>query len=86
MLSSYDQGVFGGIVGNEDFNKTFGYPNSGLEGIIVAIYDLGAFTGCIVTFVIGEKLGRRRAMWLAMVFIIVSAQMLFKCVSISGSY
>lgn len=69
--TKYQAGVFSGIVGNQDWLATFGNPDSGLEGIIVAIYDLGAFCGCILTFIIGERLGRRRAMWLAMFFIIV---------------
>ncbi len=71
ILFGYDQGVFSGIVGNSDFLTTFGYPSSGLEGIIVSVYNLGAFTGCVLNFFVCEGLGRRRAMWLAMFFIIV---------------
>jgi hypothetical protein len=37
ILFGYDQGVFSGIIGNEDFRSTFGYPGAGLEGIIVSI-------------------------------------------------
>lgn len=73
VLFGYDQGVFSGIVGNEDFRNTFGYPGSAEEGIIVSIYNLGAFSGCIVNFFIGEKMGRRLCMWVAMGFIIVGA-------------
>jgi MFS family permease len=72
VLFGYDQGVFSGIVGNTDFLDTFGNPDSGLEGIIVSIYNLGCFSGCILAFFVCEKLGRRKSMWLAMVFIIVS--------------
>ncbi|KAK0274444.1 hypothetical protein LTR35_011598 [Friedmanniomyces endolithicus] len=70
ILFGYDQGVFGGIVTNEDWLNTFGHPGSGLEGIIVSIYNLGAFSGCILTFIWGEKLGRRLCMWLAMGWIV----------------
>ena len=70
VLFGYDQGVFSGIVGNEDWRNTFGRPSSALEGIIVAIYNLGAFSGCILTFFIGEKLGRRVCMWVAMAWIV----------------
>ncbi|KAH0382679.1 putative MFS sugar transporter, partial [Aureobasidium melanogenum] len=73
ILFGYDQGVFSGIVGNADWRKTFGYPGSGLEGIIVSIYNLGAFSGCILAFFGGEKAGRRLSMWIAMVFIIIGA-------------
>ena len=70
VLFGYDQGVFSGIVNNPDWLKTFGNPSSGLEGIIVSIYNLGAFSGCILTFIFGEKLGRRLCMWVAMGWIV----------------
>jgi len=73
VLFGYDQGVFSGIVGNPNFLDTFNHPSPGLEGIIVAIYNLGCFTGCILSFIFCEKTGRRLAMWIAMVFIIVGA-------------
>lgn len=71
VLFGYDQGVFSGIVGNADFLDTFGHPSPGLEGIIVSIYNLGCFTGCILSFLGCEWTGRRLAMWIAMVWIIV---------------
>ncbi|KAH6657243.1 putative Myo-inositol transporter 1 [Truncatella angustata] len=73
VLFGYDQGVFGGIVGNANFLDQFGHPSSSLEGIIVSIYNLGAFSGCILAFIICDKTGRRLAMWIAMCFIIVGA-------------
>ncbi|KAF2026542.1 putative Myo-inositol transporter 1 [Setomelanomma holmii] len=73
VLFGYDQGVFSGIVGNADFLDTFDHPSPGLEGIIVSIYNLGCFTGCILSFIFCEKTGRRLAMWIAMVWIIVGA-------------
>ncbi|KAF2117106.1 general substrate transporter [Lophiotrema nucula] len=73
VLFGYDQGVFSGIVGNADWLDTFGHPGSALEGIIVSIYNLGCFTGCILAFIFCEKTGRRLAMWIAMVWIIVGA-------------
>jgi MFS family permease len=42
-------------------------------GIIVSIYNLGCFTGCIFAFMFGDWLGRRRSMWVAMAWIIVGA-------------
>lgn len=71
ILFGYDQGVFSGIVGNENFLDTFGHPSPSLEGIIVSIYNLGCFSGCILSFIFCEKTGRRLAMWIAMIFIIV---------------
>jgi MFS family permease len=72
VLFGYDQGVFSGIIGNADWLDTFGHPAPALEGIIVSIYNLGCFSGCILSFCFCEKTGRRLAMWIAMVWIIVS--------------
>lgn len=72
VFFGYDQGVFSGIIGNPDWLDQFNHPGPDLEGIIVSIYNLGMFSGCILNFFVAEKLGRRRAMWLAMVFVIVS--------------
>ncbi|KAF2755346.1 general substrate transporter [Pseudovirgaria hyperparasitica] len=71
VLFGYDQGVFSGIVGNESFRAQFNHPNPSLEGIIVSIYNLGCFTGCILSFIFCERTGRRLAMWIAMCWIIV---------------
>ncbi|KAI9801921.1 MAG: hypothetical protein M1833_002236 [Piccolia ochrophora] len=73
VLFGYDQGVFSGIVGNEDFKEKAGYPGDSLLGIIVSIYNLGCFTGCVLAFFFADYFGRRRSMWIAMVWIIVGA-------------
>ncbi|WOO83056.1 Sugar transporter STL1 [Vanrija pseudolonga] len=73
VLFGYDQGVFSGIVGNQHFLDTFGHPSPGMMGIIVSIYNLGCFSGCIVAFLFCEKLGRRKSMWFAMVFVLIGA-------------
>lgn len=71
QLTTNSQGVFSGIIGNEHFLDTMNHPNDSLMGIIVSIYNLGCFSGCIINFFIGDKLGRRRCMWFAMGWIIV---------------
>ncbi|OJJ31257.1 hypothetical protein ASPWEDRAFT_187172 [Aspergillus wentii DTO 134E9] len=73
VLFGYDQGVFSGIVGNEDWNRQFGYPDDSEEGIIVSCYNLGCLLGCFINFFIGEILGRRRTIWLAMLAVIIGA-------------
>ena len=37
-----------------------GHPNDSLTGIIVSIYNLGCFVGCVVNFVTGD-MGLTRA-------------------------
>ncbi|CAG8939573.1 unnamed protein product [Penicillium salamii] len=66
----YDQGVFSGIVGNEDFLEIVRHPSPGILGIIVSIYNLGCFTGTIVSFASSDKMGPRNSMWFAMAWII----------------
>ncbi|KAL5001221.1 general substrate transporter [Aspergillus recurvatus] len=73
ILFGYDQGVFSGIVENENFLDHMNHPNDSLMGIIVSIYNLGCFSGCVVNFLVADKLGRRRAMWFAMLWVIVGA-------------
>ncbi|KAJ6071030.1 hypothetical protein N7467_012349 [Penicillium canescens] len=73
VLFGYDQGVFGGILENENWLDQFNHPSDTKTGIIVSCYNLGCFAGCLVNYVIGETLGRRRTIWLAMVFVIVGA-------------
>ena len=67
----YDQGVFSGIVGNEDFLGVVHHPSAGILGIIVSIYNLGCFSGTIVSFAFSDKLGPRLSMWIAMAWVIV---------------
>jgi hypothetical protein len=47
VLFGYDQGVFGGILENEDWLKQFNHPSDSETGIIVSCYNLGCFAGCI---------------------------------------
>lgn len=45
-LFGYDQGVFGGILQNEDWLTQFGNPDDTKTGIIVSSYNLGCLLGC----------------------------------------
>ena len=73
IFFGYDQGVFSGIVKNPNWVDVFNNPSSALEGIIVSIYNLGGVAGCVLTFFLGEKIGRRLAIWIAMGWITVGA-------------
>jgi MFS family permease len=44
-----------------------------VTGITVASYCLGALIGCGINFAIGDMLGRRRMIWLAMGLILIGA-------------
>lgn len=72
IFFGYDQGVFSGIVTNTNWQDTFGNPSPSLEGSIVSIYNVGAFFGCGLAFLGGEKMGRRLSIWVSMGFIVRS--------------
>ncbi|KAJ0307885.1 hypothetical protein COL516b_003857 [Colletotrichum fioriniae] len=73
VLFGYDQGVFGGILQMEDWLDQFGHPSDSETGIIVSCYNLGCLTGCVLNFIFGEKLGRRKTIWTAMSLVIIGA-------------
>ncbi|KAI1622027.1 MFS transporter [Exophiala viscosa] len=60
-LFGYDQGVLGGLIALPSFLKAnhINPDNADLQGTIVAIYDIGCLSGCIVAGFVGQKLGRR---------------------------
>ncbi|KAJ3787481.1 general substrate transporter [Lentinula aff. detonsa] len=69
-LFGYDQGVFGGIIVTDSFLQTMGNPDSGLQGTIVSLYDIGCFAGAMITIVFAERFGRKK--WLIFGVIIMS--------------
>lgn len=76
MLNSTDltiQGVFSGLLQNTHWLNQFGHPIDSVTGITVASYCLGALVGCGINFAVGDILGRRRMIWLAMGLIIIGA-------------
>ncbi|ORY14326.1 general substrate transporter [Clohesyomyces aquaticus] len=73
LFFGYDQGVFGGILQMPDWLEQFDHPNDTKTGIIVSSYCLGALAGCILNVFIGDYFGRRRMIWMAMIFVIVGA-------------
>ncbi|KAJ5808777.1 hypothetical protein N7474_010046 [Penicillium riverlandense] len=61
LLLGYDQGVMSGLIGaDNEFGKQFGHPNANMQGIMTSIYDIGCAAGCILSFVIGHKFGRKK--------------------------
>lgn len=73
LLFGYDQGVFGGLLNNEPFLRTFGFPNATIQGQIVATYDIGCIIGTLVSMFAGDKLGRRRSILIGCCILLVGA-------------
>lgn len=82
MLFGYDQGVMSGLLTGTAFRKQFpeidttgdgatGSPS--LQGLVVAIYEIGCFAGAMLAFGWGEKLGRRWSIIAGSIILIVGA-------------
>lgn len=66
LLFGYDQGVMSGIISADPFNAFFPETkdNSVYQGFVTAIYEIGCLLGAIFSLSYGDKLGRRKAMML----------------------
>ncbi|KAI1130076.1 putative sugar transporter [Nemania abortiva] len=58
----YCQGVFAGVLVSPAFLNLFPEVNNGnISGAVTSSFFLGAFAGAILAFVLGDKLGRKKA-------------------------
>lgn len=71
MLFGWDQGVFGGILNDQTFDKQFNHPNATIQGQIVSTYDIGCIIGAIISIYFGDKLGRRKSIAMSCIWVIV---------------
>ncbi|KAF9634282.1 hypothetical protein BFW01_g5177 [Lasiodiplodia theobromae] len=71
LLFGYDQGVFGGLLSNKAFLETFNNPSATIQGQIVATYDIGCIMGTLLSIFVGDKLGRRRCIFLGCIILII---------------
>lgn len=69
LLFGYDQGVMGGIISAEPFNRYFpdtqgeDEQTSVYRGFVTAIYEVGCLFGAAFILWIGDSLGRRRSVY-----------------------
>jgi MFS family permease len=75
LLFGYDQGVISGLLTGETFERQFPKMSVDpqLQGLVVAIYEIGCFLGALLTFVMGERFGRRRMIMFGMVVLSIGA-------------
>jgi len=71
VLFGFDQGVFGGILGNILFLSAFNNPSPTIQGQIVSTYDIGCILGALMTIFVGDVLGRRKTIALGCVFVVI---------------
>ncbi|KAL1868767.1 hypothetical protein Plec18167_008072 [Paecilomyces lecythidis] len=82
LLFGYDQGVMGGLLSLGSWVKTFpsiDTTKDGLAGldqaqrITVASYNVGCFCGAILCIFIGDRLGRRKTIFLGSAIMVIGA-------------
>ncbi|CDK29797.1 unnamed protein product [Kuraishia capsulata CBS 1993] len=78
LLFGYDQGVMGSLLTLESFRDTFPSidtirkpSRSTMQGFVIAIYEIGCFSGALSTMAVGDKFGRRKMIFAGAVVMIV---------------
>lgn len=86
LLFGYDQGVMSGIISAPAFVKAFPEVDgdSTYEGFVVAIYAVGCFLGACFIFAFGDRLGRRKAIFLGAGVMIIGVIIQVAAVPIGG--
>ncbi|KAI1803535.1 general substrate transporter [Daldinia bambusicola] len=75
LLFGYDQGVMSGIIGSTHFANVFTEvkDNPTMQGLVTAIYEIGCLIGAMFILGVGDLLGRRKAMILGGIIMIIGA-------------
>ena len=73
LLFGYGQGVFGGLLDNEPFLRTFGYLGATIQGQLVTTYDNGSIIGTLISMLAGDKLDRCRCILIGCCILLVGA-------------
>ncbi|KAI0840968.1 general substrate transporter [Hypoxylon sp. FL0890] len=63
----YDQGIFAGALISADFLEIF--PETkvpDISGITSSCFSLGAFFGCLASFLLGDRLGRKKSIYVGL--------------------
>jgi MFS family permease len=64
--------VMGALVTEDSFLSVFPrMRNAGVEGIVIAIFEMGALLGSLSCLEVGDRLGRRATVWCGMAFMVV---------------
>ncbi|KAI0888979.1 general substrate transporter [Annulohypoxylon maeteangense] len=63
----YDQGIFAGALISTDFLEIFPETKDpGISGITSSCFSLGAFFGCLASFSLGDRLGRKQSIYIGL--------------------
>jgi MFS family permease len=56
-----------------EINTTTGNGSDSLQGLVVAIYEIGCFAGSLFCLFAGERLGRKNCIWLGCFILTIGA-------------
>ncbi|EMD86898.1 hypothetical protein COCC4DRAFT_41492 [Bipolaris maydis ATCC 48331] len=86
LLFGYDQGVMSGIISAPAFQSAFPQVkgDSTYEGFVVSIYAVGCFLGACFIFIFGDKLGRRKSIFLGAFVMVIGVIIQIACVPPNG--
>ena len=81
LLFGYDQGVMSGIIASPAFADMFTETkdNPTMQGLVTAIYEIGCLMGAMFILWYADLLGRRKAMILGAVVMIIGAVIQVTC-------
>jgi len=81
LLFGYDQGVMSGIISAQPFNAAFPETkdDSTWQGFVTAIYEIGCFLGALFQLSMGDRIGRRRAIMLGGLIMIIGVIIQVTC-------
>ncbi|KAI1812154.1 general substrate transporter [Poronia punctata] len=84
LLFGYDQGVMSGIITADAFADVVEETrdNSTLQGLVTAIYEIGCLMGAMFILMMGDQLGRRRAIIAGGIIMIIGA--VIQCTPYAG--
>lgn len=86
LLFGYDQGVMSGIISGPPFVSDFPQVDndSTWQGFVTSIYAVGCFFGALSILVVGDKLGRRKAIFVGATIMIIGV--IIQITSVPPSY
>lgn len=73
LLFGYDQGVMGTVITSPAFVQHLNHPGSKDQGLIVGLYDAGCLVGSVMAFIWGERLGRKKSIYVGAWIVIVGS-------------
>lgn len=87
LLFGYDQGVMSGIISAPQFNAAFPETkdDSTWQGFVTAIYEVGCLIGALFQLSYGDKIGRRRAIIVGGIIMIIGVIIQITAIPSSGT-